>query len=253
MKHSFLFAAAAALICLTAAGCSGSSSGSPEPASTAPSSAPAPADTTDAPAELTLTASGTVQQFGKDDTPFTDALLSTLLKRHFTAEYEIFSQGELIGKSLIEVSGDSLHLVRERIPSSIQESYFGVQDSENLFIGAESYSKKDGEWVKETWRSPYFSGVDPTGSAMIGLFFYYGSLTSSDLTVKSRDEAADGSVTETFVVNRNDVLSVTYDAAGKPVSSEYGMTAIRFTKFSEEVGELSAPQITEKSGTTAPQ
>ena len=254
MKHRVVLSVCAALLCLTAAGCSGSSSGKPEPAGTASSSVTAP-ETTGAPEELILTVSGTGQQFGEDDTPLTDALLDTLQKRRFTAEAEIYEQNELIGKMLLEVSGDNIHYKTERVPSTLYKDTpaFGVQDSECIFIGAEAYSQKNGEWKKETWRSPYFSGSDPSGSGLIGLFFESGPLERYDFQVKSREEAADGSVTESFAVNKSHVLSVTYDAEWHLRSSVYGVTEQRFTKFADEAGEITAPQVKEESGTAAAQ
>lgn len=254
MKHRVFLSVCAALLCLTAAGCSGSSSGNPEPAGTAASSVTA-SETTGTAETLTLTASGTEQQFGEDDTPLTDALLDTLQKRRFTAETGIYEQNELIGKMLLEVSGDNIHYKTERVPSELYKDTpaLGVQDSECIFIGAAAYTQKDGEWKKEAWRSPYFSGTDPSGSALIGLFFQSGSLERSLLTVKSREEAADGSVTESFAVNKSHVLSVTYDAEGHLCSSVYGVTEQRFTRFTEEAGEITAPEVKEESGTAAAQ
>lgn len=255
MKQRFCLAAAAALICLTAAGCGSSSSGSPETSAAAPEATGSGTDSADDSAVLTLEASGTMQQFGNDDTPFTDALLDTLQKRHFTAASEIYEQNELIGRCLIEVNGSNLHLKTERVPSKLYQDTpaFGVQDGEYLFIGAVSYSLKNGTWVKENWKSPYDAGSDPFASRLIGLFFRAGELERHDFAVTGRDEAADGSVTESFVINKNDVLSVTYDSSGKPLSGVYRVTEQRFTQFTEEVPELTAPQTAETVSTSETQ
>lgn len=247
MKKRLPAAAFAVLLCLLSAGC-GKGTSSAGDAGTAETSSAAET-TVSADNALTLTASGTAQEFGNDETPFTDALLDKLQKRRFTMSSDIYEQNEQIGRCLIEVSGSSLHLKTVRVPSRLYQDTpaFGVQDGEYLFIGADSYSMKDGAWMKENWRNPYDAAGDPSASKLIGLFFYAGELERHDFAVTSRDEAADGTVTESFVVNKNDVLSVTYDAAGRPLSSVYRVTEQRFTEFTEDAPELTAPEVTEQT------
>ena len=256
-------AALAAVLCLLMAGCgkeassAGTAAGSSaETAGTTAETAGAAKTTEESAAEtagsaesaLTLTASGTEREYGNDETPFSDALFKTLKSRRFSAEYEMLLLGEVIGRTVLEVNGDNVHLKTEPVPSKVDDQLLTkVSDSECVFIGADSYTEKDGVWKKEAWRSPYFSAADPTASALTSVLFYTASFDPSALTLRSRETASDGTVTESFVRNKSDVLAITYDADGKLLSTENGVNGQRFTKFTEEVGEITAPEITEQT------
>ena len=246
MKKRCFSAAFAAMLCLLTAGC-GKGTSSAENTGTKPVTTAAETAASGESA-LTLTPAGTEQEYGNDDTPFSNALFDTLRKRHFSAEYEILLLGEVIGRAVLEANGDNVHLKTEPVPSKVDDQLITkVNDSECLFIGADSYTEKDGVWKKETWRSPYFSASDPTASMLIGVFFNAGQIGMTDLAVRSRETASDGTVTESFVRNKSDVLAITYDADGRLLSTENGVNGQRFTKFTEEVGEITAPEITEQT------
>ncbi len=162
-------------------------------------------------------------------------------RRHFSVTLVQSYQDVVIGTSLIEADGDTVHLKNTGEP----DEQYAILDSEDYFFGdSGAYTlRKNGDWATLPYdNNPFSAAQDPDNRKLEAMFFNAGCSPRTEMTLVSRTYDGD-TVTETYDTDTGiGTVWMTFDRnTGAYLSGGYKDSVQTVSAMTEETAGIALP------------